>query len=151
MCSNQIPWAVSSTLAYGYAAVNIAGGTEASWCCQCYELTFTSGPIAGQVMVVQATNTGGDLGSNQFDIAMPGGGVGAFNGCTSQYGAPSSGWGSQYGGVASRSDCDALPAAIRNGCYFRFDWYKAADNPGVAFRTVTCPSAITANTGCIRS
>jgi hypothetical protein len=68
MCSNESPWAVSETLSYGYAAVNIAGGNEASWCCACYELTFTSTAIAGKKMIVQATNTGGDLGSNQFDI-----------------------------------------------------------------------------------
>jgi hypothetical protein len=70
MCSDESPWAVSDTLSYGYAAVNIAGGTEASWCCACYELTFTSGPVAGKQMIVQATNTGGDLGGNQFDLAV---------------------------------------------------------------------------------
>ena len=70
MCGNESPWAVSDTLSYGYAAVNIAGGTEASWCCACYELTFTSGPVAGKKMVVQATNTGGDLGANHFDLAV---------------------------------------------------------------------------------
>ncbi len=70
MCSNESPWAVSDDLAYGYAAVNIAGGSEDSWCCACYELTFTSGAVAGKKMVVQATNTGGDLGSNQFDISV---------------------------------------------------------------------------------
>lgn len=37
MCSNQSPWAVSDSLAYGFAAVNIPGGSEASWCCSCYE------------------------------------------------------------------------------------------------------------------
>jgi hypothetical protein len=70
MCTNQSPWAVSDTLAYGFAATTIAGGSESSWCCACYELTFTGGPVAGKKMVVQATNTGGDLGANQFDIAV---------------------------------------------------------------------------------
>jgi hypothetical protein len=70
MCSNESPWAVSDSLAYGYAAVSIAGGTEASWCCACYELTFTSGPVSGKKMVVQATNTGGDLGQNHFDLGV---------------------------------------------------------------------------------
>lgn len=55
MCSDQSPWAVSDDLAYGYAAVNIAGGSEASWCCACYELTFTSTALAGKKMIVQAT------------------------------------------------------------------------------------------------
>jgi len=82
MCSNQSPWAVNETTAYGWAAVNIAGSNEAAWCCACYELTFTSGPVSGKKMIVQATNTGGDLGNNHFDIAMPGGGVGIFNGMT---------------------------------------------------------------------
>jgi len=70
MCSNQSPWAVNETVAYGWAAVNIAGSNEANWCCACYELTFTSGPVQGKKMVVQATNTGGDLGNNHFDIAV---------------------------------------------------------------------------------
>lgn len=70
MCSDESPWAVSDSLAYGFAAVSISGGTEASWCCACYELTFTSGPVSGKKMVVQATNTGGDLGTNHFDLAV---------------------------------------------------------------------------------
>jgi hypothetical protein len=70
MPSTQSPWAVSDDLAYGYAAVNIAGGSENSWCCACYELTFTSGAVAGKKMIVQATNTGGDLAGNQFDISV---------------------------------------------------------------------------------
>lgn len=49
MCSSQSPWAVNDTLAYGFAAVNIAGGSESSWCCACYKLTFTSTSIAGKV------------------------------------------------------------------------------------------------------
>jgi hypothetical protein len=70
MCSTQTPWAISDTLAYGFAATTISGGTEASWCCACYQLTFTSTSIAGKTMIVQATNTGGDLGENQFDLAV---------------------------------------------------------------------------------
>jgi len=38
-------------------------------------------------MIVQATNTGGDLGSNHFDLMIPGGGVGLFDGCSRQYGS----------------------------------------------------------------
>lgn len=38
-------------------------------------------------MIVQATNTGGDLGGNQFDLMIPGGGEGIFDGCTPQYGS----------------------------------------------------------------
>ena len=67
-CSDQTPWAVSDTLAYGFASVSAAGGDAK--CCGCYELSFTSGPVSGKKMVVQATNTGGDVGSTQFDIAV---------------------------------------------------------------------------------
>lgn len=151
MCSDQSPWAVTDDLAYGYAAVNIAGGSESSWCCACYELTFTSTALAGKKMIVQATNTGGDLGSNQFDLAMPGGGVGIFNGCTTEFGAPSSGWGSQYGGVSSATDCSTFPAALQAGCNFRFGWFEGADNPTVDFKQVECPAALTKSTGCKRA
>ncbi|KAL0067978.1 hypothetical protein AAF712_004881 [Marasmius tenuissimus] len=75
-CTNYSPFAVDNNTAYGFAAVRLSGQTESSWCCACYELTFTSGPVSGKKMIVQATNTGGDLGNNHFDILMPGGGVG---------------------------------------------------------------------------
>lgn len=70
MCSSHSPWEVDENLAYGWAAVRINGQTENDWCCACYELSFTSGPVSGKKMIVQATNTGGDLGENHFDIAV---------------------------------------------------------------------------------
>lgn len=60
-CNNNIPWAVNDNLAYGFAAAHIRGQSESDWCCKCYELKFTSGPVNGKRMVVQVTNTGGDL------------------------------------------------------------------------------------------
>ncbi|KAI0861187.1 cellulase-like protein [Xylaria cubensis] len=151
MCSNQSPWAVSESLSYGWAAVRISGQTETTWCCACYELTFTSGPVSGKKMIVQASNTGGDLGQNHFDLAIPGGGVGQFNACTNQYGAPPNGWGERYGGVSSRAACDSFPEALKDGCYWRFDWFGGADNPGVTFKQVACPAALVAKSGCSRS
>lgn len=44
-----------------------------------------------------------------------GGGVGLFNGCSSQFNAGTSGWGAQYGGLSNRNDCAVLPSAIRAG------------------------------------
>jgi hypothetical protein len=82
---------------------------------------------------------------------MPGGGVGIFDGCTPQFGTPSTGWGQTYGGISSRSQCDAFPAALKPGCYWRFDWFMNADNPNMNFREVTCPSALTSKTGCVRN
>lgn len=66
MCSDQSPWAISDDLAYGFAAVNSASPA----CCACYQLTFTSGPVQGKKMIVQATNTGSDVGNTQFDLAV---------------------------------------------------------------------------------
>lgn len=104
-------------------------------------------------MVVQATNIGYDVDDVQFDIAIPGGGVGAFpKGCTKQYNAPANGWGSlgAYGGTASRSECDALPKKLRDGCYFRFDWMKGSNNPDVLYERVSCPAELVAKSQCRR-
>ncbi|KAG2172547.1 hypothetical protein INT44_002562 [Umbelopsis vinacea] len=150
MCNDQQPWAVNDNLAYGFAAATIAGLTEQDWCCTCYALKFTSTSIAGKTLVVQVTNTGGDLGSNQFDLQLPGGGVGIFNGCQSQWNAPSQGWGAQYGGVSSLSACSSLPSALQPGCKFRFGWFEGADNPSVSFEQVVCPAELVAKTGCAR-
>lgn len=43
-------------------------------------LTFTSGPVNGKQMIVQVVNSGADLGDDQFDLAVPGGGQGAMQG-----------------------------------------------------------------------
>jgi hypothetical protein len=98
-------------------------------------------------MIVQATNTGGDLGENHFDILIPGGGVGLFDGCTPQYGGIP---GAQYGGVSSREECSQMPAPLVAGCQWRFDWFQGADNPDMTFEQVECPGAITAISGCVR-
>ena len=100
-------------------------------------------------MIVQSTNTGGDLGSNHFDILMPGGGVGLYDGCSSQYGQALPG--QQYGGVSSRDECDQMPEPLKEGCYWRFDWFKGADNPDVNWKLVKCPRQIVDISGCGRT
>lgn len=85
------------------------------------------------------------------EMQMPGGGFGIFNGCTDEWGTPSTGWGQQYGGIATRSQCDAFPEKLKAGCYWRFDWFQNADNPAVTFKQVTCPAALTAKSGCVRA
>ncbi|KZL80527.1 endoglucanase type k, partial [Colletotrichum incanum] len=148
-CTNQAPWAINDLVSFGFAATAINGGTEASWCCGCYAITFTSGKNKGKIMVVQSTNTGGDLGSNHFDIMMPGGGLGIFDGCTSEFGFQFPG--TRYGGVSSRSECSALPSKLQGGCYWRFDWFMNADNPNLSFTQVQCPAELVARSGCRRS
>ncbi|KAF1971410.1 family 45 glycosyl hydrolase [Bimuria novae-zelandiae CBS 107.79] len=152
-CSNNAPWAVNDNLAYGFAAAKLAGKGEWDTCCACYELTFTSPPLTNKKMVVQVTNTGGDLGTgapNHFDLAIPGGGVGAFpEGCAKQFDGA---WmGNQYGGYTARDQCYILPAGgFRDACFFRFDWFRNADNPAVEWREVGCPQAMIDRTGCGR-
>jgi hypothetical protein len=150
VCNNQQPFVIGDT-AYGWVAASIAGKTEQDACCACLEFTFTSGPVEGQKMIVQVSNTGSDLGSNHFDIQIPGGGLGIFNGCTPQWGAPSDGWGSRYGGVSSKEECSQLPKELQPGCEFRFGWFKNADNPSVSFKEVTCPTELTSKSGCTRN
>ncbi|KAM3588339.1 hypothetical protein VKS41_000787 [Umbelopsis sp. WA50703] len=142
MCNDQQPWVINDNLAYGFAAATIAGLTEQDWCCTCYALTFTSTAVQGKTFVVQITNTGGDLGS---------GGVGIFNGCATQWSAPSTGWGAQYGGISSLSDCSTLPSQLQAGCQFRFGWFENADNPSVSFEQVQCPAELVQKTGCART
>lgn len=132
MCTKQAPWQISETLSYGFAAAKLAGGSESSWCCACYKLTFTSGPSTGKEHIVQVINTGKDLGEDHFDIAIPGGGFGLFDGCTQQW-EESYKPGKQYGGIHERTDCDSYPDSLRPGCYWRFDFLSNADNPEVTF------------------
>ena len=53
MCSSQSPWAVSDTLAYGFAAVHIPGGSESSWCCACYEYVTSWFPCGENNMLIR--------------------------------------------------------------------------------------------------
>jgi hypothetical protein len=145
-CNNQQPFkAFNDSLSYGFAAVALQGTTEAQTCCQCYALKFNN----GKMMIIQAINTGGDVAHNQFDIQVPGGGVGIFNGCQAQWGTAPDGWGQRYGGVAQRQDCNTLPLQLRSGCFWRFDWL--GNNPTMNFKQVSCPETITKITGCVRT
>lgn len=102
-------------------------------------------------MTVQVTNTGDDLEPGHFDIQMPGGGVGIFNGCSSQFKSPTDGWGDRYGGIHKQAECKNLPKELQAGCNFRFNWFKNADNPKMHYERVKCPSKIVQLSGCQRS
>ena len=111
-------------------------------------LKFTTGPVAGKKMIVQSINTGSDLGQNHFDIAMPGGGVGMYNACSKQFNGAY--LGNQYGGYTNRNDCNNLPERWRDGCFWRFDWFRGADNPEVEWKEVACPQSLLDRSGCAR-
>jgi hypothetical protein len=148
----QMPRIIDAQNAIAYAAVGALNGHgERDTACACYELTFVDTAIAGQKLVVQVTNTGGDLNSNHFDIMMPGSGVGIFTeGVVRQFG-PDYKWGAGYGGVASAAECFGLPQVLQEGCRFRFGWFKGADNPRANFQQVHCPASLTDVSTCVRA
>ena len=159
-CYDFSPWYDASTnTSYGFAAHNGNCGT-------CYMLQFTgesqnvssnagAAALKGQQMIVQAINIG-NIGSDQFDLLIPGGGVGDFNGCGTQFGFSSS---TKYGGLLS--DCNNDPTCMKGKCQSAFGnipallagcnwftgWYSSAANPKVIYKQVSCPSQITSKSG----
>jgi hypothetical protein len=171
-CSNNQPWIHNDTLSLGFAAAAVSGlsGLQGDANCgQCYQMTFTSQmhadgnwggshpSIVGKSHVVQITNIGYDVaGSQSFDLQIPGAGQGIFtNGCTKQYGGQSGDYdcNDHYGGCNDISGCARLPAALRPGCEWRYNWFKwlaakgQSNNPYVRFRRVRCPTQLTSITG----
>jgi len=136
-CWDMAPIAINDTLAYGFAAMN----EEIAECGTCYQLEFdgnwydlenprpTHRAIKGKTMIVMASNIGHDVmydvtmkhGSakgTQFDIMIPGGGVGAFNSFSNQLGIQRSELGVGYGGLLSNCIEGGLAAmGIRDGSH----------------------------------
>lgn len=122
-------------------------------------------------MIVQAVNIGYDVSGGQFDLLVPGGGVGAFNACSAQWGISSSELGSQYGGLlaackqeigwnASLDEyksclvkrCNSVFGSrnlteMQQGCLWYANWFEAADNPALKYKEVACPSELSSNSG----
>ncbi len=181
MCWGMAPFAVSDTLAYGFAATS-----SGDVCGRCYQLQFTgsshnspgdpgSAALAGKTMIVQATNIGYDVGGGQFDILVPGGGVGAFNACSAQWGVSNSELGAQYGGLLAAckqelgynaslaqykscltNRCNSVFGSrglteLQRACTWYADWFQAADNPALKYKEVACPTELTSRSGMSRS
>lgn len=171
-CWSMSPWAVSDTLAYGFAAFNSGA------CGTCYQLEFTgssssgyddpgSASISHKIMIVQTVNRGG-IAAGQFDLLVPGGGVGDFDACSSQWNATGN-LGERYGGFflecrqqnggnhdgivnCSRNRCqemfaDPQEADLLAGCLFWVDWANVADNPNFRYAQVDCPADLSAASG----
>jgi hypothetical protein len=115
-------------------------------------------------MIVQVVNIG-SIGANQFDIMIPGGGVGANNACSNEWGVANSALGAQYGGLmatcqqqssnyATYSACtktacatlfsNSSEAELLAGCNWFTGWFGNADNPSFKYNKVTCPAALNA-------
>jgi hypothetical protein len=155
-CYDEAPKAVNDCLSYGYIAKTNPN------CGQCYRIQFTgegqhnaadpgSQLLKGKQMIVKVSNTGGDVANNQFDLMIPGGGVGQFNACSKQWSA--SELGAQYGGFLTncsgthsakkecvRQNCSKIPAGpARDGCLWFVDWFQVADNPKFTSQQTDCP------------
>ncbi len=171
-CLDQIPQVVNDNLAYAFAA---SPGAGANVCGKCFELTFNGEgkyettlnhkKIAGKKLIVISSNIGYDVAGGQFDIMIPGGGVGLFNGCANILG---SNMGKTYGGLLS--DCEEQVgwggsdediyqkrkscltekcnsafsnAQAKQGCLFLANWMEAAGNPALDYKEVNCPNELT--------
>jgi hypothetical protein len=182
-CTDMAPIAVNDTLAYAYVA-----GTADSKCGRCYHLQYdghfkhemennppkaTHKALKGKHLVVMASNIGrdvsggdADLPAGQFDLMVPGGGVGAFDALSTQVNKGADfNWGAGFGGFLTECQkqancgtegslecyqtcikgmCEAafgdagLPNLLR-GCNWFADWYMAADNPTYYIEEVECP------------
>jgi hypothetical protein len=153
-CWDLSPWSVSCQLSYGFAATSTSNLT----CGRCYQLDFHGQGLDGKSMIVQAINDGGDVQGNQFDILIPGGGVGAFNGCSTQW--HNSNLGQQYGGFLAtcgsggascvENMCQQVfgsDAQLMAGCSWFTGWFNTANNPTITYQQVSCPSDLTARSG----
>ena len=162
MCWNGAPWSVGGQLSYGFAA---ASGPNYV-CGRCFHIQFNgtghSGTnpgvqaINGKHMIIQIINNGG-VAQDQFDLLIPGGGVGALNACDDQWSGAT--LGAQYGGF--RTTCNGDVNCVRQmcqsafsnkpelmaGCEWYIGWFGAADNPNFTYERIACPSALTQRSG----
>lgn len=169
-CTDMAPIEVNDTLSYGYVAG--PGSTSAGACGKCYHIQFNGGnhandikathkALKGKHMIVMQSNIGYDVEQGQFDLMVPGGGVGQYDALSTMVNGSSVNWGAQYGGfltqcqstlgydntVANYQSCvkDMCAAAftgypnLLRGCNWYADWYMAADNPTYNWEEVQCP------------
>lgn len=173
-CTDMAPIAVNENLSYAY----VAGPGSATTCGKCFHLQYDGGfkdlsannkakathkALKGKHIVVMTSNIGHDVANGQFDLMVPGGGVGAFDALSVQVNGANVNWGAGFGGFLTECQsklgydntlenyqtcvkdmCDAafgnagLPNLLR-GCHWFADWYMAADNPTYQWEEVECP------------
>ena len=165
MCWNFEPFVdpANKYVSYAFAASHRACGS-------CWELQFsgkagcsagTSCPssatsLAYNTLFVQVLNTG-DIKDEQFDLLIPGGGVGQFDACSKQWG--NSDLGAVYGGFltgcknnvsCTQAKCNQVFAGkpeLLAGCNWFLTWFGAGDNPQITFKQVSCPKQLSDKSG----
>ena len=169
-CIDMIPVAVNDTLAYAFGAA--PGADEKSTCGKCYLIQFTGegkygtkeahGLLKKKSLVIMSSNVGYDVSGGQFDIMIPGGGVGNFNALSNQIGVSASDLGKQMGGFYSTCEdqlgadasvdtfkncvsqkCESVfkgrSSTLYDGCMWFVNWFETANNPITLFKQVECP------------
>jgi hypothetical protein len=169
-CWDMAPVAVNDTLAYAFAATPGSGNQ----CGKCFQIQFDGGwqdaearvthkAIKGKTLIVMSSNIGHDVSGGQFDVLIPGGGVGAFDSFSKQLNISVNDLGEQFGGLLRtcdneingwnatleqwqtclRNKCNAVFGSksklLLDGCLWQANWYMAANNPTVLYKEVTCP------------
>jgi len=159
-CFDFTPHKVNDNLAYAFAA------SPTDKCGLCFQIQFDGGfkhgtanathqAVKGKTLIVMTSNMGGDVGEGQFDVLIPGGGVGAFDAFSTQIGVTQ--LGERYGGLLSAcekennydftkykscltSKCNIFTnATLKEGCLFYANWFEAANNPTMIYKEVECP------------
>ena len=165
ICRSQFPTVINDTLAFAFAAT--PGGENN--CGKCFDLAFTGKgkyatdnhtKLKGKHLIVMSNNVGYDVAGGQFDVMIPGGGYGIFNGCSQKMGWGSQG--SQYGGLLDQCEtesnykastyksclqkkCEASFSSdpeAKEGCLFLANWMNAAGNPLLNYKEVECPQEL---------
>lgn len=170
VCLSQIPFTLDGCdeIGFAFAAVPGNGG---SGCGKCFLLQFTGEgkyetkanhqKLKGKSLIVMGSNIGYDVVGGQFDVMIPGGGVGIFNGCGHMW--PNSKMGAQYGGLLSdcensvgydgdlytkRKQCliekckDTFTGQAQQGCLFLANFMEAAGNPTHNYYEIVCPDVL---------
>ena len=168
-CLSQIPFTMDGCDEMGFAFASVPGAGP-QVCGRCFLLEFTGlgkyetrknhQMLKNKKLLVIASNIGYDVAGGQFDVMIPGGGVGLFNGCRDIL--PSN-LGAQYGGLLSdcenevgygvddntmytkRKEClirkcnSTFSGNAKAGCLFQANFMEAAGNPLHTFKEVECP------------
>ncbi len=176
-CTDMAPIQVNDTLSYGFVA-----GPSNQGCGKCYHLQYDgstsnmgdNGPdvkdthkaLKGKHMIVMASNIGHDVdaSSTQFDLLVPGGGVGIFNALSTQVGKAPEELGNNDGGILTYcmqklgywqvtkeqyqecvlDMCESVFDStqwphMNRGCKWLATFFEAADNPSFVWEEVECP------------
>jgi hypothetical protein len=166
-CFDFTPCKVDDNLAYAFAA------SPTDQCGKCFQIQFDGGfqhgtanathqAVKGKTLIVMTSNMGGDVQGGQFDVLIPGGGVGQFDAFSNdkpygQLSVSKSQLGEQYGGLLSACEkeesynsakyksCLTTKCSIftnqtlKDGCLFYANWMEAANNPTMIYKEIACP------------